>query len=146
MMRVREQWIQGTQSDDLKEAFTIRVEVFCDEQGYTPEVELDGLDPYALHLLLWDGDQAIATGRLFWKENKTVGLGRIAVREAWRKQGVGSVLLDLMIKKARQLDAERIVLDSQCYITKFYESFGFTVCGKQHMDGHVPHIMMQKNL
>ena len=42
-------WLDG--GDDLHEAFAIRLEVFCDEQGYSPEMELDELDRQAHEIL-----------------------------------------------------------------------------------------------
>ena len=86
-MTYREQWLDG--GEELAEAFAIRIEVFCDEQGYSPEMELDEQDKTSRHLLLWDGKTAVATGRLYWKDKETIGLGRIAVRKPWRGKGVG---------------------------------------------------------
>lgn len=42
-------------------------EVFCDEQGYSPEMELDELDRTSRHVLLYRGDEPVATGRLYEK-------------------------------------------------------------------------------
>ena len=73
-------WLDG--SDDLHEAFAIRLEVFCDEQGYSPEMELDELDRTSRHVLLYRGGKPVATGRLYEKRPGVMGIGRLAVRRA----------------------------------------------------------------
>ncbi len=137
-------WLDG--GDDLHEAFAIRLEVFCDEQGYSPEMELDELDRTSRHVLLYRGDEPVATGRLYEKRPGVMGIGRLAVRRAWRGTGMGGELLDAMVKKAAQLGAQWAELDAQCRVIGFYEKQGFTVCGEEHMDGHVPHRMMRRKL
>ena len=72
-------WLDG--SDDLHEAFAIRLEVFCDEQGYSPEMELDELDRTSRHVLLYRGDEPVATGRLYEKRGSA----------GWRCGGRGAV-------------------------------------------------------
>lgn len=146
-MRFQGQWLQGT--DDLSACYDVRVDVFCDEQGYSREMELDGRDGDCLHYVLTDDQEhkAVATGRLFWTDGEgTMAVGRIAVRKAWRGYGLGKTIMDAMVAKAQELHAARLVLDSQCYAIGFYEKCGFTVCGEEHMDGHVPHKMMQRIL
>lgn len=50
------------------------------------------------------------------------------------------------MEKCRALGAKEIKLDAQVRVKGFYEKLGFTVCGEEHMDGHVPHIYMNKRL
>lgn len=140
-------WLDGRNTDeDLSQAFSVRIRVFCDEQGYSPEMELDDLDREAYHLILLENNLPIATGRIYWKEPGVMVLGRIAVVKQWRKKGIGSILVKEMSDKAQALGAGRLQLDAQCRVVPFYEQLGFLVCGKEHMDGHVPHVMMQKVL
>ncbi len=60
-------FIHGT--EDLSDAYAVRIEVFCDEQGYRLEQELDELDrrPDTWHLVLYDGGYPAAAGRLYPK-------------------------------------------------------------------------------
>ena len=143
-MAYRIQWLQG--NGDLTAAFAIRLEVFCDEQGYTPEIELDEQDRTAEHVVLWDGETPVATGRLYWNGEGVVRLGRIAVRKAWRGQGTGAQVVRAMCERAREWGAARVQLDAQCRAVPFYEKCGFAVCGEEHMDGHVPHREMERLL
>ena len=46
---LRERWL--VPGEDLQDAFDVRIDVFCREQGYTVDMELDGLDPLSDHLV-----------------------------------------------------------------------------------------------
>lgn len=138
------QWLNGT--DDLTEAYRVRIEVFCDEQGYTKDMEIDEQDKHSCHILLREGTKAIATGRIYESDPGTIRFGRLAVLKSMRGKGIGKIVLDAMIRKAQSLGAKRLELDSQKYAVGFYEKAGFVVCGKEHLDGHILHKMMQKEL
>ena len=139
-------WMTG--KDDLSDAYAIRIEVFCDEQGYSPDQELDGVDtaPDTLHVVLYEEGNPVATGRIYWKAPGVMGLGRIAVRKAWRGRGIGALIVEEMNRKAARLGAGFSQLDAQKRAAGFYEKQGYRVCGEEHMDGHVPHVMMEKPL
>lgn len=140
----RWQWLDG--GDDLSGAYAVRLRVFCEEQGYTPEEELDGQDKLARHVVVWADEEPVATGRIYWKGPKTMGLGRIAVLQRERGTGLGARLVAEMCREARVMGASRAELDAQCRVIPFYEKQGFAVCGEEHMDGHVPHRLMKKEL
>lgn len=128
------------------QARVIREEIFMEEQGF--QSEFDEIDPIALHLLLWDNGQAIATGRLFAKEGDgTVYIiGRVAVRKAWRGQNLGRAVLERLEEEARRLGARRIELSAQVQAQGFYERMGYVASGEQYLDEHCPHIHMEKDL
>lgn len=137
-------WFNG--DNDLQDAFSIRIEVFCDEQGYSQDMEFDDLDRSARHIVAYEGDCAIATGRLYFADKDTVAFGRIAVRKAWRGRGIGADLVKEMLAEAQIKGAAKAVLDAQCRAIGFYETLGFVVTGEKHMDGHVVHQMMAKKM
>lgn len=75
-----------------KEAFQIRERVFQTEQGF--EDEFDAIDDISVHLVLLDGDKAIATCRYYWCEEKnTHVVGRIAVVREYRGKELGARIL-----------------------------------------------------
>ena len=142
---IRFRWLTGGQ-EDLSDAFSVRLTVFCDEQGYAPDLELDEQDNASWHMVAYDGDKPAATGRLYWKGTDVVGLGRIAVHQAYRGTGLGAQLVQEMLRRATEMGAVWAELDAQCRVIPFYEKQGFVVCGEEHMDGHVPHRMMRRRL
>lgn len=137
-----------TSKEDLKDAYAIRIKVFCDEQGYSPDQELDDTDtaPDTWHVVLYQDGKPVATGRIYWKAPGVIGLGRIAVKKAWRGRGIGALMVEEMNRKAALLGAGVSQLDAQKRAAGFYEKQGYHICGEEHMDGHVPHIMMEKPL
>lgn len=135
-------WLDG--SEDIQEARALRVEVFCDEQGYSLEEELDELDKTARHLLLCGADGAMATGRLYADEEGRAHLGRIAVRKAFRGRGLGAVVVREMEREAARCGHTTACLSAQCRAAGFYEKQGYRQTGEPYMDGHVPHIFMEK--
>lgn len=137
-------WFDG--NDNLQDAFAVRLEVFCDEQGYSPDMEFDETDRTARHIVAYVDGYAVATGRLFNVDQDTIVFGRIAVRKAWRGQGVGAAIVKAMLAEAEIAGAAKAVLDAQCRAIGFYETLGFTVTGEKHMDGHVVHQMMTRKL
>ena len=137
-------WLEG--KEDLTLPFSIRIRVFCDEQGYTPDMEIDDQDREAWHVLLYSGGAAVATGRVYWKEPGVMALGRIAVDKPWRGKGIGRLMVEEMCRKAEALGAHSLQLDAQCRARAFYEKLGFVAYGEEHMDGHVPHIQMKREI
>lgn len=140
----RWRWLDG--GDDLQDAYAVRLQVFCGEQGYHPADELDNRDAESWHLVVEREGAPVATGRIYWKAPGVMGLGRIAVAQAHRGSGLGAKVVAAMCAKAAAMGAVRAELDAQCRVIPFYEKQGFAVCGEEHMDGHVPHRMMEKRL
>ena len=133
-------WISG--DDSREDAFFVRREVFCREQGYEEAEEFDAIDREAQHVVVYENGQPTATGRLYrTEEPDTWRIGRVAVR-----MGLGTVIREQMLKRAGQLKAEKLELDAQCRAMGFYQKFGFEAVGDEHMDGTIPHKKMQRIL
>lgn len=131
---------------DITPMKEIRLKVFCEEQGYSPEMEFDEKDPIAWHLLLLYNGQPAGTGRILDAGEGCFKLGRIAVQKELRKHHLGAALMQELMRKARELGAKEFVISAQVRARGFYEKCGFTVCGTGiYPDGHVPHIDMRRN-
>ena len=118
------------------ELHEIRQRVFIEEQHVSAELEWDGLDENALHLLAVD------------ESNKPIGcvrilamgiIGRMAVLKEWRRQGVGKALLDRAIAACRKHGLKNITLSAQTHAVSFYERAGFVVCSEEYLDAGIPH-------
>ncbi len=121
----------------------IRVEVFVQEQHVPVADEWDGKDADAIHFLVQtDEGSAIACARLL-VEGKLLHIGRVAVLQPWRKQGVGHQLMEFLLAKCTTLyPGYRIYLHAQTSRVAFYERLGFSVSGDEFMDAGIPHIEM----
>lgn len=128
-----------------EEAKNIRITVFVDEQGF--ENEIDEIDNSAVHALLFKDGKAVATARMFEKDNgKSFYLGRIAVLKEYRGLNLGSEIVNAMIEKAKALGAEKCEISAQCRAMGFYQKLGFKEFGETYLDEYCPHIHMEKDL
>lgn len=122
----------------------IREEVFMEEQGFP--FDYDETDETAWHIAGWDGDVLIGAGRLFWVEGAVYSIGRVAVKQAYRKQYIGDTIMRALEDKAVQLGAAFIVLEAQEPAAGFYEKQGYEPVGAAHMHEGALHIAMRKDL
>lgn len=125
------------------EASPIRELVFVREQAVPLELELDEEDPRCEHALARAADgAAVGTGRLLPDGH----IGRMAVLKEWRGKGVGALLLQALIGRARERGHARARLNAQTYAIGFYRRYGFEVSGPEYMDAGIPHVPMQRDL
>jgi predicted GNAT family N-acyltransferase len=121
-------------------ALDIRIEVFVREQGVPMALEHDEWDERSDHALAFDGTIAVATGRLLPDGH----IGRMAVRRAWRGQGVGGAVLERMVARAIERELPCVVLHAQLHAADFYRRYGFVETGVPFMEAGIPHIAMTR--
>lgn len=120
----------------------LRQRVFIEEQQVPQELEWDGEDEQALHLLALDPAQnPIGTARLL----PSGQIGRMAVLQDWRKRGVGSALLARMLEEAARGDYPGLFLHAQLSALPFYERQGFEAQGEVFYEADIPHKRMKIN-
>ena len=125
------------------QAEPVRRAVFVDEQKVPAEMELDEFDPPSLHALAFDGEgRVLGTGRLLPDGH----VGRMAVLRAARGTGVGSALLQALMRAARARGDREVVLSAQTHAVPFYERFGFVAEGEPYDDAGIPHRRMRRVL
>jgi predicted GNAT family N-acyltransferase len=122
---------------------SIREKVFMQEQGVPAELEWDGLDGVCHHALALSakGD-AIGCGRI----TPDGHIGRVAVLPDWRRQRVGSAILEMLVDYARSQHYDHVELNSQLQAIPLYMNFGFEVEGEEFMDANMPHRKMTLQL
>lgn len=132
---------------ELYEILKLRVDVFVVEQA-CPYPELDGKDADALHLRLLDGDELLASARLFKPEK--IGapsrIGRVVVAPAHRARRLGKILMQESIMTCKRLfPGCDITLSAQSHLEQFYASFGFKTVSPEYLEDGIPHIDMLKS-
>lgn len=137
-------WLTG--EDDLSLCHSLRKEVFCDEQKITEKTEFDSLDKNSLHLLITENSLPAGTGRIYLTDEKSVHFGHIAISKDERGKGLGKVLINEMIKKAKELNAGKITINAQLHAVPFYEKQGFAVDGVKRSNGEFSFIPMVYDL
>ena len=121
----------------------IREAVFIREQNVPAELEWDGKDDTCRHALALslNGD-AIGCGRM----QPNGHIGRVAVLPQWRKQKVGTAIIEALLDEARSRGYKQVDVDAQIHAIPFYQNFGFVEHGKEFLDAGMPHKKMKLKL
>jgi predicted GNAT family N-acyltransferase len=130
---------------EIDEALELRRRVFVVEQRVTLEADQDGRDEEALHVVAVDDGRVVGTCRLVFDDD-LARLGRMAVEDDLRGQGVGAAMLALAEEQARAAGAGRIRLHAQLAARTLYERGGFEVKGREFLEEGIPHLTMEKPL
>lgn len=130
---------------EMAEVRRLREVVFIVEQAVPADLEWDGKDDAARHLLIWDGAQALGTLR--WRVvDGTAKIERVCVAKAARGSGAGRVLMEQVLRDIRAAEIARAVLGAQVPVIGFYEGLGFVAEGPVFDDAGIPHRMMALEL
>lgn len=117
---------------------SVRDKVFVEEQQVPIEIEWDDLDEEAIHFLALHNDTTpIGTARLL----QSGKFGRMAVLSEWRDKGIGSQLLNALLRYANQ---KNLVLFCHAQVTAiaFYARAGFEARGERFMEAGIEHQTM----
>lgn len=128
---------------DLERVYSIRHQVFVEEQGVPAELECDEYDQSALHWLAWEQEQAVGTARLVLDYAPQTGkIGRVAVLPPWRSAGLGKILMNAMHTAAVEHRQRQLILDAQLPVLSFYERLGYAAEGEIFEDCGILHRRM----
>ena len=121
---------------------SIRYEVFVDEQNVPEELEIDGLDNEAKHVLAFVDEVPIGTGRILSDGH----IGRLAVLKKYRGHGAGKLSMKELMKWAQDMNLENVWLSSQWHAHSFYLDLGFVCVGEIYEEAGIDHIKMFRSL
>ena len=131
----------------MQAMFALRQNVFIVEQD-CPYPDIDGQDEVAHHLLGWNGDELIATLRVFesYKSyDNNASIGRICTHESVRKLGFGKIIVLKAIDFiTNDLQRSSIQIGAQFYLKRFYQTFGFKQISDIYDEDGIDHILMLK--
>lgn len=117
------------------EIMAVRKTVFIDELGINPDLEWDNRDEQALYAIAVSGNEVIGIGRL----QADGQLGRIAILPDWRRKGIGTRIVQRLIKAAIQSDQDCIYLSAQIDALNFYTKLGFIKTGAPFVAAGIDH-------
>jgi predicted GNAT family N-acyltransferase len=137
---------QARDDAEVAAAMDLRVRVFVDEQGVSPEEELDHLDEASLQIVGLDDTGVIATCRLRDLGDREWKLERMAVDRRRRGLGAGARLLEGAEREARESGAREMVLHAQRRAEPFYAAHGYVAEGDIFMEAEIEHVRMRKGL
>lgn len=135
-----------TSDNESKAALEVRRHVFIEEQGVPVDLELDGYDEEALHMVVEDGDKVIGTARVLFPATGQAKIERMAVLRPFRHRGIGREIISFLIEELAHRQIEYVILHAQYPVVAFYRSCGFEETGSPFWEAGIKHIKMQRRL
>ena len=133
-----------TSRDDTRAVMDIRMRVFVDEQGFSADAELDAFDRMAVYALAYDeADRPAATGRLIIDGESRFQIGRVCVLPDARGQGLGDLVMRMLLYRALELGAGAVYVHAQLPVVGFYARYGLQPYGDVFYEEGVAHRMMK---
>lgn len=128
--------------EGLEQTGGLRHEVFTGDLGMPVSFEKDFYDHFAHHLLVKDGDELVATGRLVLKDDAFL-IGRIAVKKEARGNQYGDLVVRMLIDRAFNIiGGKEVVVHSILPAQDFYKKIGFKAVGEPYVEATLEHITM----
>ena len=134
---------------ELEGAFSLRIRVFVGEQGVPVDIEVDeaDTDPGTVHAVAVHNGVIIGTGRLLPDvDGKGPHIGRMAVEQDRRRDGIGGQVLNFLEDQGRARGFRQITLHAQEYVKSFYAGHGYREVGDIFEEAGIPHREMVKEL
>ena len=137
---------QIVQTDQqLRDAFSVRKQVFVEEQRVSAEEEYDQFEEIAKHIVVYDDNIPVGAGRL-----RTIdGIGkveRICVLASHRKKGIGKIIMDALEAYAMEESLPKLKLHAQTQAESFYKKLGYQTVSDVFIEADIPHVVMIKEL
>lgn len=126
------------------EAAQLRQSIFVDEQGFVDE--FDEYDEKSVHIVMFDGDEPVATLRFYDEGGGSYHIGRVAVKRDRRGEGLGRLLIDEAVRSVREIGGRRLTVGAQEDKAGFYARCGFKQCGERYFEQDYPHVSMFMNI
>lgn len=118
--------IRATSLAERAGAYYVRIQAMARKHRLPLEVEFDGHDtPDTRYIVAIDNFLPVATCRFFPMNESQVQLGRIVVLPEYRRQGLGTKVVQAAERWARELGYKTATLESRDNKVKFYESMGY---------------------
>ena len=126
-------------TQDIAACLTLRRVVFIDEQGVPSDLEVDGLDDQAIHILATDNGVPVGCARLL-VHGDVCKIGRVCVLPAQRGTGLGMNIMQAAVAQCRLMPGiKQVKLGAQVHAIGFYERLGFAAYGAVFDDAGLPH-------
>lgn len=136
-MEIRMAW--GKLNPVYKDALQMRKDVFIEEQGIDPKIELDGTDEDKMHYVGYVDDEPVTTARIDMLAGNRVKIQRVATVADQRQHGYAAELIKQIIKDVKKSDVAHVELDAQLTAMAFYKELGFEPIGDAFEEAGIQH-------
>jgi len=132
--------------NELKGAFKVRKKVFVEEQGISEDLELDGRDSVALHMVVQYDERIIGTARVLFPSPGVAKIERMAILKTFRRKGAGTKIISFLNGELNTKNIDKVIVHAQCSAVPFYKACGFIESGVPFDEAGIPHIIMEIQL
>ena len=117
-------------------AYYVRIQAMARKHQIPLEVEFDEHDtPETKYIVAVDNFLPVVTCRLYPEDENTMMLGRIVVLPEYRRQGLGTLVVQEAEAWARELGFTTAVVESRDNKIAFYEQMGYVADMEQRIEG-----------
>ena len=107
----------------------------------------DDLEDSSYHLMgIDDENNVIASGRVHFNDNNQAQIRYMAVKDRYKRKGIGSEIVTKLEDYASSKGAKKMVLNARENALSFYLSLGYSEKGPYQSDTGIPHSKMEKDL
>ncbi len=137
--------VRRARPDEMDACLALRRVVFVEEQSVPPDLEVDGLDPVAIHLVALADGRVVGTARVRTVHGAAKA-ERVAVPSDARGTGIGRALMRAVEEEARAGGLAAVLLNAQESAIPFYEKIGYVAEGDRFFEAGIPHRAMRRSL
>ena len=133
--------------EEWKNYFIFRWELLRKPLGMSKESLEDDLEDSSYHLMgIDDENSVIASGRVHFNDNNEAQIRYMAVKDSYKRKGIGSEIVTKLEDYASSKGAKKMVLNARENALIFYLSLGYLEKGPYQSDTGIPHSKMEKDL
>ena len=133
--------------EEWKNYFIFRWELLRKPLGMSKESLEDDLEDSSYHLMgVDDENNVIASGRVHFNDNNQAQIRYMAVKDNYKRKGIGSEIVTKLEDYASSKGAKKMVLNARENALSFYLSLGYLEKGPYKSDTGIPHSKMEKDL
>jgi ribosomal protein S18 acetylase RimI-like enzyme len=114
--------------------------------GLTQGSEQDELENSAFHIAAFNNEKIIGVGRLQIEKDASARIRYMAVDNQFRKQGIGSRLLEELENIAKAKGVKDCWLNARESAARFYIKNNYEIRGEATSESEIPHQKMEKTL
>ncbi len=135
-----------SEQPEIEKVFSVRTQVFVNEQNVPVEEEIDHLEAESTHFLVTDDEGNPAGAGRFRVVDSYGKVERICILPEYRSKGVGNALMKAIEQFALSQQIEILKLNAQNQAIPFYEKLGYAVTSDEFLDAGIPHHAMKKHI
>ena len=134
--------------EEWKDYFHLRWQILRDplQQPVGSERDKDDNLESTVHLAAIEDGQIYSIGRLHLISPEQAQIRYMATHPDFRRKGLGSLILEALEKRAKDVGVQTIILNAREDVVPFYERKEYVNKGKGHILYGIQHFKMEKQL